>query len=50
MWKWVVIILGDKEGAWDQVDHELAFINENLEKTKKMLKINQAKKIETAGK
>ena len=45
MWKLVVIVLGDKEGAWVQVDQELEFIYGNLEKTKKMLKTNQAKNI-----
>ena len=50
MWKIVVVVLGDKEGAWVQVDHELAFRNGNLEKTKKMLKRNQAKMTEIAAK
>ena len=50
MWKCVVINLGHKEGAWVQVDHELAFKNGNLEQTKKMLKRTQSKKIETLAK
>ena len=50
MWKWVVIVLGDKEGACVKVDHELAFRNGNLEETMKMLKITQSKNIETTTK
>ena len=50
MWKCFVIVLGDKEGAWVQVDHELAFRNGNLEQTNKILKRTQAKKIEIATK
>ena len=50
MWKWVVIVLGDKEDAWVQVDHQFAFRNGNLKQTNKMLKGTQAKKIETVAK
>ena len=41
--------LGDKEGAWVQVDHELAFRNGNTQANQENSKITQAKKMNTAN-
>ena len=45
----IKLCLGDKEGAWVQLDHELAFINGNTQANQENAKITQSKKMDPAN-
>ena len=40
----IKLCLGNKDGAWVQVDHELEFTKGNLEQIKKILKMKSRQK------
>ena len=45
----IKLCLGDKEGAWVQLDHELAFINGNTQANQENAKSTQAKNMEPSN-